>query len=158
MAVYTIYICKSAFCKLHFSFLDFFLYSMFGDFNFPSFYVFHIEFFNFQPWVVIQKLSLSLCIFLSIFYIFQIEFFNYQPWVVIQKLSLPLCIFFRCFILPVNSCGFSRVCFTWNIYIYCPGSWVLLPWRKSGKTPTKPNSLIEDCYLCQTSPCVHVKN
>ena len=104
-------ICKSAFCKLHFSFLDFFLYSMFGDFNFPSFYVFHIEFFNFQPWVVIQKLSLSLCIFLSIFYIFQIEFFNYQPWVVIQKLSLPLCIFFRCFILPVNSCGFSRVCF-----------------------------------------------
>ena len=26
---------------------------------------------------------------------FQIEFFGYQPWVIIQKLALPLCIFFR---------------------------------------------------------------
>jgi hypothetical protein len=25
----------------------------------------------------------------------QIEFFGYQPWVIIQKLTLPLCIFFR---------------------------------------------------------------
>jgi len=25
----------------------------------------------------------------------QIEFFGYQPWVIIQKLALPLCIFFR---------------------------------------------------------------
>lgn len=25
----------------------------------------------------------------------QIKFFGYQPWVIIQKLALPLCIFFR---------------------------------------------------------------